>query len=311
MNALKSLTKEQKVKYGFALIATIVMVVFILQDVSPEVQTIETPPAESQKYNSKLEALEASNKKSTPVASLEQSFALEEQNQISDKQDKEESQVEQEKNRADNPVKAESYKGSSLNKKSEKERERQNISTGLELSDQELAVEEKETLNKTGFFNGASKVKETQAKPVKNTDSMIYACIHENQQVTDGSRVKIRLTKQAVIEDKTYPANTIIYGIASIKPNRMLISIAKINQQDIALEIFDAEDSQQGIYVLTPNLNDALKKELQKETLDDDDLSKIPFSKSLKNIFTKKIQQEKINLLNNYKLVIKPTKKWN
>lgn len=307
MKAITSLTKEQKIKYGFLLIAIVIMVIFIMQDVSSEVKNIETPQAESEKYNSKLEALEAQSKKNTQVTSLEHSFTVNSENQISEQEEEEKQNHQANKMTYDR-------KEVISDKKSEKERihrvkSEDEIKINFDSDHTAFEETDKETLNKTGFFNGASKVKETQAKPAKNTDNMIYACIHENQQVTDGSRVKIRLTKQALIEDKTYPANTIIYGIASIKPNRMLISIAKINQQDIALEIFDAEDSNQGIYVLTPNLNEALKKELQQETLDDDDLRKIPFSKSLKNIFSKKIQQEKINLLNNYKLIIKPIQK--
>ena len=73
------------------------------------------------------------------------------------------------------------------------------------------------------------------------------------------------------------------------------------------LDVYDSEDSQQGLYVLTPNLNASLAKEMKRESLSDDDLQKIPFSKSLKNIFEKKVREEKIQLLNNYKVLIKVT----
>ncbi len=154
----------------------------------------------------------------------------------------------------------------------------------------------------SGFFSN-SKVKTESERPAENLE--IYACVHTNQTVMNNQRVKLRTTKEFIYGGKKYPINTIIYGIARIRPNRMLVEITRINQTEIKLEVFDSEDSNRGLYILTPNLNASMQKELKKEGLAEEDLSRIPFSKSLKNIFEKKIKEEKVLLLNNYKVLIK------
>lgn len=156
---------------------------------------------------------------------------------------------------------------------------------------------------KSGFFKNRK-----ESNKERNNDEIILASVHTNQTIKNNQRVKFRTTKEFFFNGEKYPVNTIIYGMAQIKPNRLIITINKINQTDIKLEVYDSEDSEKGIYVLTPNLNASLQKELQKEGLDDDDLSRIPFSKSLKNIFEKKVKEEKVELLNNYKVLIKITK---
>lgn len=157
--------------------------------------------------------------------------------------------------------------------------------------------------HKSGFFKNRK-----ESNKERNNDEIILASVHTNQTIKNNQRVKFRTTKEFFFNGEKYPVNTIIYGMAQIKPNRLIITINKINQTDIKLEVYDSEDSEKGIYVLTPNLNASLQKELQKEGLDDDDLSRIPFSKSLKNIFEKKVKEEKVELLNNYKVLIKITK---
>lgn len=152
----------------------------------------------------------------------------------------------------------------------------------------------------SGFFK-----KKSKPKIIDNSDLNIYASVHTNQTIMNNQRVKFRSTKEFYYKGQKYPINTIIYGLAEIKPNRLIIKINKINQTDIKLEVYDSEDSEQGMYVITPNLNASLKKELKKEGIEDDDLRNIPFSRSLKNIFEKTVKEEKVQLLNNYKVIIK------
>lgn len=160
-----------------------------------------------------------------------------------------------------------------------------------------------ESNNNSGFFKSKKETKAVSSK--SNNDLNIFACIHTDQTIMNNQRVKFRTTKEFYYNGQKFPINTIIYGLAQIKPNRLIIKINKINQTDIKLEVYDSEDSEEGLYVLTPNLNASLQKELKKESLDDDDISAIPFSKSLKNIFEKKVREEKVQLLNNYKIIIK------
>lgn len=156
----------------------------------------------------------------------------------------------------------------------------------------------------TGFFNS----KKNKKNNILTSDKNIMACIHSNQVIMNNQRVKFRTTKEFTYNNETFPINTIIYGTAFINPNRLIVKINNINQTPIKLEVFDSEDSEKGIYVLTPNLNATLQKEFNKEAIDDSDLRRIPFSKTLKSLFEKKIKEEKVQLLNNYKVIIKITK---
>ena len=146
----------------------------------------------------------------------------------------------------------------------------------------------------------------TAAEEDLPTDKKIYACVHNDQTIKDNSRIKIRLTKKTVIDGISYPTNTIIYGLAKLQQNRMFIEITSVNQNRISnLEVFDAEDSNKGIYVETPILNASLKKEVGNEALQEDLQQNIPFSRTLTSFLQKKLKEEKIELLNNYKLIIK------
>lgn len=163
-------------------------------------------------------------------------------------------------------------------------------------------IVEKKKDNSSGFFKKKGK---TKNQTIDNLT--IYASIHTNQTIMNNQRVKFRTTKEFTYNGVVYPINTIVYGLANIQPNRLMVKINRINQTEMELDVYDSEDSQQGLYVLTPNLNASLAKEMKRESLSDDDLQKIPFSKSLKNIFEKKVREEKIQLLNNYKVLIKVT----
>lgn len=166
--------------------------------------------------------------------------------------------------------------------------------------------EEKKEAEKTGsgFFNKKKKTILT-----KSSSTMIYASIHGDQSIMTNNRVKMRLTKETVINGYKFPTNTIVYGTAKIEPNRLLILINKINQTDVKLEVFDAEDSNKGLYVLTPNLNAFIKKELKNDALENNtDLNRIPLGSTIRNLLTKKIKEERIEILNNYKLIIKERK---
>jgi hypothetical protein len=171
-----------------------------------------------------------------------------------------------------------------------------------EIKEEVKPVVTQKTKSNSGFFKRAN----TPGTSLE--DLNIYACIHANQTIMNNQRVKFRTTKAFTYNNEVFPVNTVVYGLAQIRPNRLIIKINRINQTDIKLDVYDSEDSEQGLYVLTPNLNASLQKELNKETLNDDDLKKIPFSKSLKSVFEKKVREEKVQLINNYKVLIKISK---
>jgi hypothetical protein len=333
--SIKPEDKKKFIAYGIIGIIALCFVGYGVNDFSgddttAEVQEISTPEIEADKYNSKLEAIEQDGKPKATSVSLEDSYKKtdnrEEVNSEAAKKLAEELKFLEEEEKKGTLV---SSSGTSQNNSNNRNTSYSNIprrSTPVyrnepkqatansyvpEVKSEEKQVLEPEpkkttkTRSSSGFF---SKSNADDIRNFETTDKAIYGCIHTNQTIQDGNRVKIRLTRTATIDGNTYPINTIIYGMASIKPNRLMINISTVNQNPTKLEIYDAEDSNPGIYVLTPNLNSELKKELKKETLEDKDLEKIPFSKTLLSFFKKKVKEERIELLNNYKLIIKVKK---
>ncbi|MFK7102229.1 conjugative transposon protein TraM [Flavobacterium oreochromis] len=312
---------------------------------NPEkIEEIGTPESELDKYNSKVDAVGANEKqKNTPNSSLMDVYDTSKEDERKKKEDEELRNLEKqlqnvgkdnnnsnysnssdyEENRPIRASKRRNYNYSNSRSyategekykpeinyypTNENKPVQKNIVTvpGPDLKEEKKIVSEEKVNRKSnsGFF------KKTATSKVSKGQEQYYACVHTDQTVMDGNRIKLRLIKEANINGDIYPINTIIYGLVRIRPNRLLVTVNKINQTEVDLCLFDAEDSNEGMYVVTPNLNASLKKELNKEVIDDDDLSRIPFSKSLKSIFSKKVKEERITLLNNYKIIIKKNPK--
>jgi Conjugative transposon, TraM len=295
-------------------------------DTKKEVTEIEAPESETEKYNSRLEAIEGKDKtgqnpdltesfsKENTQADEEETKAKLEQelSKLGEEKSKKESNIAyEEPPQRNNNTRRNSGGGGSSNYQrtapadnyvpAERITKREVVTTPKEQD----PVEEKRQDKGSGFFKNAKSTSPTSAAVY---DKPIYACIHTDQTITDGSRIKMRLTKGITIDGNVYPINTILYGTAKISPNRLNVEINKINQTDVKLQIFDAEDSNPGIYVETPNLNAMVRKEFKKDVLEEKDLEKVPFSKTLKNLFSKKAKEENIELLNNYKIIIKQKK---
>lgn len=335
---------DKKKMIGFSILGffaiVIIGTVFYMFSDSEEKQTTEitTPESETDKYNSKLDAIDEKNKHDQQSVDLTESFN---KSEMEIENDAEQKRLEENlKNVGTDKTTAQPKRevsnsggggGSNSNNsyQSEPKRSRiQNNSNSRTSKPRQVEktfeeVEEKPVANTTkkivkeeheededanSFFKNKKSKKANSTNSV-GTDETIYASIHTNQVVMDGQRVKLRLTKTTTINGEKYPLNTICYGTAKIRPNRIIINVSMVNQTPVKLEVYDAEDSDKGIYIVTPNLNAEIKKEAQQDALSDDELTKkIPFSKTLSAIFQRKVKEEKVELLNNYKLIIKQKK---
>lgn len=302
----------------FSVFAFIVILVFtfvglsLKSDEKTENVEIEIPISEEEKYNSKLQAVGESDKKQyTQDVDLENTYNntnqqnQEDQEALKKQINKMEADSKKTQNYENEPPpppqkkKTRSYSNTTYTQYQEPPTPKKTSSVSKEVVEEDYS---------SGFFKKKNTAKESQS----NKKIVLYACVHTDQVIYDGSRVKMRLTKSVTIENETFPINTILYGIAKISPNRLNVIINKINQTNVNLQIYDAEDSNPGIYVLTPNLNEVLKNGVKEEADNQDEtLNKIPFSKTLQNLLSKKLKQENIQLLNNYKLIIKNEKKFN
>ncbi|WP_165782899.1 conjugative transposon protein TraM [Flavobacterium columnare] len=301
---------------------------------NPEkIEEIGTPESELDKYNSKVEAVGVNEKpKNNPNNSLIDIYDNSKEEERRKKEDEELKKLEAQLQNIGKEKSNSNYSNSSTYEENKpvraSRRKSVNFSNSISYAYEgerykpeknyypPTTIEQKPVPKVPGPVeeklpgeNGAKKesgfFKKIGAPKMGKKEEQYYACVHTDQTVMDGNRVKLRLIKEATINGDLYPINTIIYGLVKIRPNRLMVTVNKINQTEVDLTLFDAEDSNEGMYVVTPNLNASLKKELNKEVLDDDDLNRIPFSKSLKAIFSKKAKEERITLLNNYKIIIK------
>ncbi|MDR2909981.1 MAG: conjugative transposon protein TraM [Bacteroidales bacterium] len=82
--------------------------------------------------------------------------------------------------------------------------------------------------------------------------NVIKAAIHDDQTVISGSTVKMRTLESFDVDGVKVPANTFIYGVASLQENRVNISITSIRMNNniytVSKSVFD-NDGLQGIFI--------------------------------------------------------------
>ncbi|MPT36481.1 MAG: conjugative transposon protein TraM [Flavobacterium sp.] len=99
-----------------------------------------------------------------------------------------------------------------------------------------------------------------QDAPIKNT---ISACVHEQQTLTSGQSVRLRLLEPVKVGNQLIPKGTLISGTASIAGDRLSLSVSSIEYQGnitaVELIVYDT-DGQPGIYIPSSMETGALKE---------------------------------------------------
>lgn len=100
----------------------------------------------------------------------------------------------------------------------------------------------------------------TAAQTEKNT---IRACIHDNQTVTDGQAVRLRLLEAMRAGETVIPQNTLVTGMGKIAGERLGISITSLEYKgmiiQVELTVIDG-DGQEGIFIPGSMEIDAIKE---------------------------------------------------
>ncbi|WP_373518129.1 conjugative transposon protein TraM [Pricia sp.] len=153
------------------------------------------------------------------------------------------------------------------------------------------------------FFASAPVQNEISA--TGTTDATIFAVVDGDQVVKTNSRLRMRLTQSATINNKRIKKNTPIYGFISFQPNRALIEIENIEHRPTKLKAFDLQDGSEGIYV-----ENSFRAEATNEVLDDiiEDINipSVPQVSGITKVFRRNNRSVKVTVLNNYKLILKP-----
>ncbi|AWH75484.1 conjugal transfer protein TraM [Dokdonia sp. Dokd-P16] len=138
------------------------------------------------------------------------------------------------------------------------------------------------------------------------TDKAIYVVVDGSQVVQSNSRIRMRLIKDAIINDKRIAKNTPIYGFISFQPNRVLISIEAINHAPTSLKAFDLQDGSEGIYIEN-NFRAEVTSEVVEDVLQDINIPSVPQVSGITKLLKQKNRNLKVTVLNNYKLILKPS----
>ncbi len=153
------------------------------------------------------------------------------------------------------------------------------------------------------FFAAAPKVNESAI--LGNTDNAIYAKVDGDQVVKANSRLRMRLTKTAIINGKTMLKNSLIFGFISFQPNRALIEIENIQHHPTKLKAFDLQDGSEGIYVEN-NFRAEATSEVLDDIIGDINIPTVPQVGGITKILRRNNRNVKVTVLNNYKLILKP-----
>lgn len=153
------------------------------------------------------------------------------------------------------------------------------------------------------FF--ASNPLENENLIAQNTDAFIYARVDGTQTVRNDYRLRMRLTKDALINNVSFPKNMPVYGFVSFKPNRTIIEIESINHKPVKLKAFDLQDGSEGIYIENSFRAEA-RQEVVGDIVDDINIAGVPQVSGVKRIFQRNNRTVKVTVTNNYQLILKP-----
>lgn len=130
-----------------------------------------------------------------------------------------------------------------------------------------------------------------------NTDKNIPIIVNGDQNIKNGSRVNLLLSKDVTINNIKYKRNTKLYGFASFGEHRLFININNINNTPVKLKIYDAQDGSLGLYT-KENMLGEINTEVKDDLIDDIKIGGIKVGSTVKKIFKKKNKEPKLLLFN-------------
>jgi hypothetical protein len=153
------------------------------------------------------------------------------------------------------------------------------------------------------FF--AASPKPNELSVIENTDATIQVIVDGDQVVRANTRLRMRLTKAALINGKQMPKNALVFGFISFQPNRAIIDIENIRHHPTKLRAFDLLDGSEGIYVEN-NFRAEATTEVLDDIIGDINIPTVPQVGGITNVLRRSNRNVKVTVLNNYRLILKP-----
>ena len=151
----------------------------------------------------------------------------------------------------------------------------------------------------------------------ENAVGGLRAVVHENQELTNKSIIKLRLLDDRFVDKEKIAAGRFVYGVVSLQGERLQVSIHSIRSGpvvfDVDLEVYDL-DGMPGLYVPGAITRDVLKDAA------DDGLQGIPLTTldpslkaqatlaalgTVRNIFSRKVKQVRLHVKAGHLVLLK------
>lgn len=123
-----------------------------------------------------------------------------------------------------------------------------------EMEYRQMLLDARELQNQRSqdFSTGGSVAVDTQNGLKKNGEAVygveIKASIYKDQLIIPGERVTMMLPEELNYMGSTFPKNTLLFGMATIKENRVILEVANINHIRVGLQAYDIDDGMRGLY---------------------------------------------------------------
>lgn len=165
--------------------------------------------------------------------------------------------------------------------------------------------------------NGFYSLTENLAEDTQNT---IQAVVHQTQTIVEGSTVKLRLVHDVVINGTTVPKDNFLFGIASLKGERLGIEINTIRYKNtlfpVELTVYDL-DGLNGIYIPGAITRDVAKQSADR-SMQNIGLNSLEPSwgaqaadagiEAAKSLFSKKVKLIKVTVKAGYQVLLRDEK---
>lgn len=160
----------------------------------------------------------------------------------------------------------------------------------------------------------------TGATAIEDSQNAIQAVIHETQTIVDGSTVKLRLVNDVFINGVRIPKDNFIYGIASLRGERLSIKITSVRHNNslfpVELAVYDM-DGLDGIYIPGAITRDVAKQSADR-SMQTIGLTSLDPSwgaqaasagiEAAKTLFSKKVKLIKVTVKAGYQVLLRDEK---
>lgn len=164
-----------------------------------------------------------------------------------------------------------------------------------------IAIKEKEIAHHLFFASHSTEPQQSQAAKATN---FIPAVVDGDQTVKVNSRLQMRTTEDAFINDQFIPKNTAIYGFVKFQPNRVMIKIEHLLDFPVTLKAFDLQDGNEGIYIEN-NFSSEVEREAYDNVLNEINIPAVPQVGRFSNLFRRNNRNIKVVVTDNYRLLLK------